>query len=132
MVDRKKKISKKIWLLAAIVFVFTVFGAGAFLSMRQPSVQTGNDVIITLTEDGFTPETLTIKKGTTVTFRSETGEFFWPASNLHPSHEIYPQFDPKEPIAKDKTWSFRFDRIGEWKYHDHIAPYYTGIISVSE
>ncbi len=112
------------------VVCFVLLGIGAIILLRQPTMQTGDTVTVILTEDGFQPEKITVRKATIVTFRSETGEFFWPASNLHPSHEIYSEFDPKEPIAIDKTWSFRFDKAGEWKYHDHIAPYYTGTITV--
>ncbi len=95
-------------------------------------VSTGGDVEIVLTEDGFVPDTISIRRGTTVVFTSTTGEYFWPASNLHPSHSIYSEFDPKEPIAPDGSWSFRFDKPGEWRFHDHIAPYYTGTITVTE
>ena len=85
---------------------------------------------ITETEDGFNPEKMTIKKGETITFKSTRNKFFWPASDLHPTHLIYPEFDPKDPIAPNKTWSFTFNKVGSWKFHDHLAPYYTGIITV--
>lgn len=88
--------------------------------------------VVTLTEDGFVPSELTISKGTTVAFVSETGKLFWPASNLHPSHTIYPEFDPLLPVKPDAAWSFTFENAGEWKYHDHLAPYYTGVITVTE
>ena len=85
---------------------------------------------IVLTEDGFKPDTLTIAKGDTIEFSTERGTFFWPASDLHPTHLIYPEFDPKDAIPKDKTWSFRFEKTGSWKFHDHLAPYFTGTIIV--
>ena len=43
--------------------------------------------------DSFDPETLTIKVGDTVEFKNESGEDKWPASNVHPTHELYPGFD---------------------------------------
>lgn len=87
-------------------------------------------VVVTLTKDGFVPSELHIKEGDTVAFTNTTGELFWPASNLHPSHGIYPEFDPLEPVPAESVWSFTFDTIGEWRYHDHLAPYYTGVIFV--
>lgn len=117
-------------LVGVAVLLMGISGYGLYRNV-QPKTSTG-DVVITLTEDGFTPDTLTITKGTTVTFASTNNEYYWPASDLHPSHGIYPDFDPKEPIAGDKTWSFRFDKVGTWKFHDHIAPYYTGTITVTE
>lgn len=96
-----------------------------------PSVE---EVVITLTEEGYVPEEVTIKKGGTVTWRSETDGLFWPASNLHPSHRDYPGgfFDPKSPLEPEESWSFTFDELGDWKFHDHLAPYYTGTVHVKE
>lgn len=85
---------------------------------------------ITLTKKGFVPNEITIKKDQVVKFITNRNKFFWPASNTHPTHEIYPQFDPKEPIDPKGDWEFRFDRVGIWRYHDHLAPYYTGTIIV--
>jgi hypothetical protein len=87
---------------------------------------------IVLSDSGFEPENLTVEKGDTVEFSTTRKSFFWPASNLHPTHFLYPEFDPKEPIGAQTTWSFRFDRTGTWKFHDHLAPYFTGVITVAE
>ncbi len=88
--------------------------------------------VITLTKEGFVPAELTVKNGETVTFNTTTGSLFWPASNLHPSHLVYSEFDPKEPVQPDASWSFTFTKPGEWEFHDHLAPYFTGVITVTE
>lgn len=122
--------NKLLLLVGVAVVLMGVSGYGLFRNM-QPQ-KSGDEVVITLTEDGFKPEKITIAQGTTVKFTSTQKEYYWPASDLHPSHGIYPAFDPKEPIAGDKSWSFRFDKPGVWNFHDHIAPYYTGTITVTE
>jgi len=53
-----------------------------------------------------------------------------PASDLHLTHGIYPEFDPQEPIDPKNSWSFQFLKFGKWKFHDHLNPYYRGIINV--
>lgn len=85
-----------------------------------------------LKEDGYHPQELVIKKGSTVVFSTDRGRHHWPASNMHPNHGIYPAFDPGEPIPPDTSWSFRFDRIGTWNLHDHLRSYYRGSIQVIE
>lgn len=90
----------------------------------------GNVYTIKLTEDGFAPSAITIAKGDTVTFTTARDKPFWPASDLHPTHGIYSEFDPKQPIDPDKSWSFRFDKKGEWRFHDHLAPLFRGVIIV--
>lgn len=85
---------------------------------------------IQLTEEGFARDMITIAKGDTVVFTTTRGKSFWPASDLHPTHGIYPEFDPKQPIDPDKSWRFRFDKEGEWRFHDHLAPLYRGVVRV--
>jgi plastocyanin len=94
---------------------------------------TGEEHFVVLTEDGYMPSEIIIKRGDTITFSTENKDRpFWPASNVHPTHQIYSEFDPKQPVPSGQTWSFTFDDVGEWRYHDHLAPYFTGIITVTE
>ncbi|MBY0539744.1 hypothetical protein K2P56_04965 [Patescibacteria group bacterium] len=87
---------------------------------------------IVLKDDGFHPRVLTVREGDTVTFRSTLGKFFWPASDFHPTHTILPAFDPKGPVSPEVSWSFTFEKSGTYKYHDHLAAYYFGIIQVAD
>jgi plastocyanin len=95
------------------------------------SASRDTEVIIRLTSNGFSPKAVTIAQGDTVSFTNETGRYFWPASDSHPDHTVYPAFDPKEPLAPDTTWSFTFDKSGTWGFHDHISPRYGGTITVT-
>jgi len=141
------KINMKSLLGVGIVVLMLLVG-GVWFFFRQEAQQSvdelnsqvpaslveGQEHIVTLTEDGYIPEEITIKKGDTVTWKSDTGGLFWPASNLHPSHRDYPGgvFDPKQPIEPESSWNFTFGEVGDWKYHDHLAPYYTGVVHVNE
>lgn len=86
--------------------------------------------VVTLTKDGFEPAELTIQEGEVVAFRTTTGMPFWPASNPHPAHSLYPVFDPQNPVQPNAVWSF-IPKAGTWRYHDHLAPYFTGTITVT-
>lgn len=117
--------------------LYGIFGIGialivgaAVLLMFSQSDEKNAEHTVELRDSGFYPEEITIQKGETVKFTTTRDKYFWPASNIHPIHEIYPAFDPKEPIDPKETWSFRFDETGQWKYHDHLAPYYTGTVIV--
>lgn len=87
---------------------------------------------IRLEADGFHPSELIISEGDTVTFTTNTGEAFWPASNVHPSHTDYSAFDPRKPVAEYESWSFTFTESGTYKFHDHIKPLFTGVIKVKD
>lgn len=94
--------------------------------------QNGIKTTIRMTEDGFSPEEITVSKGDTVVWVNEDTDYRWPASDLHPTHMIYPEFDPREPFNSGESWSFIFDKVGNWKYHDHLKSNKKGLIVVKE
>ena len=89
-------------------------------------------VVIRMTKNGFEPEEIEIKRGDMVTWVNEDADFRWPASNLHPTHGIYPEFDPQQPLALGDSWSFRFEKVGEWRCHDHLNPRWRCVVRVIE
>lgn len=128
--------SKKLFIVLFLLLLVIILGSlfARDKDERNGSVagisSNGKAHIIELSEEGFSPSEITIQKGDTIKFITTGDKFFWPASNLHPTHTIYPEFDPREPFASDESWSFRFEKAGTWKYHDHLAPYFTGEIEV--
>ena len=89
----------------------------------------GGDVV-SITDDGFDPPTLTVSSGTTVTFENESSDDSWPASDVHPTHQLYPGFDAKKPLLAGDSYSFTFTETGSWGYHNHLEPDVTGTIVV--
>ncbi|MEX2033110.1 MAG: hypothetical protein WD889_00930 [Candidatus Colwellbacteria bacterium] len=85
---------------------------------------------VVYTASGFSPKTLIVKTGDTVLFKNNSGRDFWPASAVHPTHTLYPEFDAKRAISSGGSYSFTFTRTGSWKYHDHLNPGATGTITV--
>ncbi|HEV8601132.1 MAG TPA: hypothetical protein VGQ87_00855 [Patescibacteria group bacterium] len=104
--------------------------SGFFIS--KSDIKPDDTVVSENDKDGFVPAEITVKKGRRVVFVNDTTTYNWPASNLHPTHEIYPEFDPKQPIDSGKAWAFVFDKVGEWGYHDHLMPNRRGIIKVTQ
>jgi plastocyanin len=99
-------------------------------SSSPTTTPTGKTYEVILDENGFSPAEIEIKPGDFIKFNTSLSEAFWPASDLHPTHGIYPEFDPQEPIDPDKSWTFQFLKSGRWKYHDHLSPYNRGTIIV--
>lgn len=99
---------------------------------QEERMLAGETYEVVLEEKGFVPEKLSIARGDVVVFRSNRGYEHWPASNLHPTHNLYPAFDPKRPLAADETWAFQFTEVGTWEFHDHLNSPFTGVITVTE
>jgi plastocyanin len=112
-------------LAIGVVAVFGALVAGVLALETQGTTHT-----IVRTNEGYEPSTLTILQGDTVEFINQSNDFHWPASDLHPTHGIYPAFDPLRPVAVGEVWSFRFQEVGEWKFHDHLHANEVGIITV--
>lgn len=103
-----------------------------------------SNATIEITAKGFSPETITISQGDTVTFINKDIEKHWPASAIHPTHTKYPGsgidkcgtldeyyiFDACRGLEEGEEYSFPFDEIGTWKYHDHLNPEIKGTIIV--
>ncbi|OGG60873.1 hypothetical protein A3C86_00380 [Candidatus Kaiserbacteria bacterium RIFCSPHIGHO2_02_FULL_49_16] len=99
-------------------------------------------VVIKFTDAGYVPSSVTIKKGQTVRWTNESGTNTWPASAVHPQHSAYPQksasdclgssFDACRGLAQGESWDFKFDVVGEWKFHNHLNPTHRGSVTVTE
>ena len=75
--------------------------------------------------------TLEIPAGQTVRFVNGSDKDLWPASNIHPTHQVYPDFDAKQPVPPRGSWDFTFEQPGFWRYHNHMAPADTGLVVVT-
>ena len=121
------KINKKLITGACVLFVLVLSATWYFFLRERIYV---GEVDVIMNEKGFDKEEIVIKKGTRVNFINKDSGARWPASDLHPSHGIFPEFDPQRPLKSGEVWSFVFEKVGTWGMHDHISPYYTGEIKV--
>lgn len=112
--------------------------------LPTPSVPLG--VTVTYSNSGYTPSTVTIKRGETLFFENKSSGMMWTASAVHPTHKAYPGsgiekcgdktnyssaiFDACGAYDPGESWAFRFNELGTWKYHDHLKPSNTGTIVV--
>ncbi len=101
------------------------------LTLEQPSQESATDAVsVSYSSEGFLPKRIDIEPGQRVRFVNESDKSFWPASNIHPTHEIYPEFDAGEPIRPGEVWTFQFEGPGFWRYHNHLGPGDSGLVVV--
>lgn len=87
--------------------------------------------VIEMTAVGFVPANLTIKKGDTVEFVNKDTRDWWPASGIHPTHELCPGFDSLRGLKPGERYSFTFNEArGLCPMHDHLKPSVKGQISI--
>ena len=85
---------------------------------------------VTYTNTGFSPAVLRVKLGATVTFRNDSGEDLWVASNPHPTHTALSGFDASAGIGQGEIYVYTFTRIGTWGYHNHLHPAFGATVIV--
>ena len=95
-----------------------------------PTPSGGGEVVVEMTADGFSPVTLNIQVGTSLKFINRDTISRWPASGMHPSHQICPGFDSLRGIAPGESYSFKFDTAKTCPMHDHLKPSLRGAITV--
>ena len=105
------------------------------------------NVTITYTDSGFSPKSVTIPEGATVTWINQSASALWVGSDPHPAHTGYDgtsrgehcaagysgaaPFDSCKPLASGASWSFTFDKVGTWGYHNHSNDGMTGTVVVT-
>ncbi len=146
-------------ILAIVVSVLIISGVYFFVSVGNVT-ESGNSIkilgtgssvtenqnTIEMTSKGFFPAIVTISAGEMVTFLNKDMEKHWPATDIHPTHTLYPGSDIKKCFdgTSDKTklfdschgleqgesYIFTFNEAGTWEYHDHLNANLKGIIIV--
>ncbi len=101
--------------------------------------------VVVYTDQGYSPENLEVKVGATVVFQNNSSEAMWTASGVHPSHRDYSgtslsehcanpdnnAFDACGGTQPGQAWSFQFNKVGVWEYHNHLNPFRAGTITVN-
>lgn len=116
----------KKFVLIFLFFLILIYSIYRIVSTVEVST------IVAMTEDGFVPQEVTVDKNTFVKFVNKDSVGHWPASNIHPTHEIYPEFDPRAEVAPGRSWIFKAGKRGVFRYHDHLNPHKTGILIIKE
>lgn len=106
-----------------------ILAAGALFSGIKLTKQSGPNIaapmpsefLVTVDAEGeFTPRHIRIKKGDKVVWMNKSRNPVQPAVGPHPTHDQYPDFDSQKKINPEETWSFVFQRLGMWQYHNHL------------
>ncbi len=103
-------------------------------------------VTVTYTDQGFSPASLTVAEGTTVTFVNQSSEDLWFASDPHPAHTAYDgtsrsqhcaagyagaaPLDSCKALKAGESFSFVFDKAGTWGFHNHSHDEMRGTVYV--
>lgn len=95
------------------------------------TAETSATATIVFTNDGFTPNTLSVKKGTVVTVKNESSKRVQFSSDDHPTHRLNTEMNLKT-LSAGESATFTADTVGTHGFHDHIDDSKTGTLIVTE
>ena len=127
-----------------VVLIIIALIVGAYFMFRDEPVaplDENQGTTVTYTDTGFSPKTITIKRGDAVNFVNQSSGDMWVASAMHPTHIVYsgttlnehcpdPENDSFDQCVAGDSFSFTFDKVGTWNYHDHLGPTNFGTVVV--
>jgi plastocyanin len=103
--------------------------------------------VVTYTDKGFSPATFTVKLGTTVRFVNNSSHKMWVAAGNHPTHTTYDgtteqqhctngtnnngSFDECTAVDPGTVYSFTFNKIGTFTFHNHIQASDGGTVTIT-
>lgn len=99
---------KKTWLIAVIILSIVISGCTAQKTQSQPA--TGNSIDIV--DFSFNPDTITVTKGTTVTWTNKDSA----------SHTVKGTAFTSETLNQGQSYSYTFNEAGTFEYQCGIHP----------
>jgi plastocyanin len=107
-------------------------------NQTQPSNNSGNNSqaadqsqanTITYSNNGFSPSSLTVKSGTTITIKNTSSNSLQFSSDPHPVHTDDPELN-LGVISPGQSQTLTVTKTGTHGYHNHLNPSDTGTIIV--
>lgn len=116
-----------------IIYYFVFAKKGGYTTnqtgqYKYPST-TQQQNAVTLTQNGWSSATLSIKAGQTVTWINKSGQDATVNSNPHPTHTDYPALNLGS-FPDGGSLSLNFPKAGTYGYHNHLNPSEKGTIIV--
>lgn len=132
-VNGPTKQRKLAMIAGAFVIVVVAIALFGILSHNQKPVirpLAHTTVTIRITDSGFVPSDIFIKRGTQVVWTNETHSDQRIASDPYPSHTSLPGLF-SDNIAPQATYAYAFEKSGHWGYQDFLHPTINGNVHVA-
>ena len=117
------------------------------ITVTADIVTAANKVVtVTYTEQGFSPQSVSVDVGDTVHFVNSSSHGMWVGVDEHPTHTKYDGTSTKEHCAQGKTtngtfdtctplpagtsYDFKFTKLGTFPYHNHVRAASVGTVIV--
>lgn len=114
--------SRRTLIIIAGAAVLVVAALIVFMLTRPRAEVPGSVATVEITETGFSPAVIKIKKGERVVWVNKDPKMHQVAADPHPTSESLPSLKSEEPLLQDEVYSAVFEKSGTFTYHDYLDP----------
>lgn len=90
-----------------------------------------NSTVVTYTDNGFTPKSITVKSGTMLKFVNQSTKRMWVASAAVSGGNKLDAMNMGMSVGKSGTYEFQFTQTGTWGFYDQNNQSQTGTVTVN-
>lgn len=104
-----------------------------FSSESQPTIPQAQipAAQVTITTQGFVPQTILLKKGSGVIWTNTDNKPHQIASDPHPTHSLLPTLGKGKILSPASSFTLTFNKTGTFTYHDEENPLkFKGVVIV--
>lgn len=106
--------------LTLVIAVLVAGGASAWWLMdNDKQVQAAPNASVEITSEGFVPQTIRIKKGSTITWTNNDAQ---PHQTASDPKNVESALNSEEPLTQGDSYAATFDDAGTFTYHDELNP----------
>lgn len=98
---------------------------------QKPQIHLPKEVTVTLDENGFSPEKVTIKTGVAVRWKNESGEEQSVNSDEYPTNQLHKELN-FGVFSNGSSVVYTFTKPGIYGYHNQLHPEQKGTIIVTK
>ena len=117
--------SRWVWnvILVAIAAIL-VSGVIVLMHTASTAATPKAPAIVTITDKGFVPQTMTIQVGQSVLWINDASSKHQIAADPYPANNSAPAgLNDPVPLLKGQSYGFTYTSKGSYNYHDQLNPY---------
>jgi plastocyanin len=110
------------FIIAAVVIALLIAAVTTFALTRKRTELPLSVPTVEITNEGFNPAVIKIKKGNRVQWVNKDVQLHQVAADPHPTGESLPSLKSAEPLLQEEVYSAVFEKSGTYTYHDFLDP----------
>jgi plastocyanin len=122
--------NNRVMVIIGLILLLLVVCVGAYYafhsSNKTTNVTSMKKIVpaqVSITSTGFVPASISVNVGQAVTWTNNDSSPHIVASDPYPTDNALAGFNAKQNMSRNDSFSFVFNKVGTYTYHDNLNPY---------